>query len=102
YFTFGRGGWIGLAAGLAVAIAVDPRRLQLVTTILVIAPWPALAVWRAYESPSLTTQFSALADASDEGKRLALTMAALAVVSALVLTGFALAAEGVTAGGGGR
>ena len=68
YFTFGRGGWIALAAGLAVAIAVDPRRLQLVTTILVIAPWPALALWRAYESPSLTTQFSALADASDEGK----------------------------------
>jgi hypothetical protein len=98
YFTFGRGGWIGLAAGLAVAIAVDPRRLQLVTTIFVIAPWPALAVWRAYESPSLTTQFSALADASEEGKRLALTMAALAVVSALVTTGYALLADRITVG----
>ena len=98
YFTFGRGGWIGLAAGLAVAIAVDPRRLQLVTTLLVIAPWPALAVWRAYESPSLTTRFSALADASGEGKRLALTMAALAVVSALVTTGYALLADRITVG----
>ena len=39
YFTFGRGGWIALASGLAVAIAVDPRRLQLVTTLLVIVPW---------------------------------------------------------------
>ena len=68
YFTFGRGGWIALASGLAAAIVVDPRRLQLVTTLLVIAPWPALAVWRAYESPSLTTQFSALEDASEEGE----------------------------------
>ena len=67
YFTFGRGGWIALASGLAAAIVVDPRRLQLVTTLLVILPWPALALWQAYESPSLTTQFSALADASDEG-----------------------------------
>ena len=98
YFTFGRGGWIALAAGLAVAIAVDPRRLQLVTTILVIAPWPALALWQAYESPSLTTQFSALADASDEGKRLALTIAVLAVIAALVMTGYAVLADRITVG----
>ena len=98
YFTFGRGGWIALAAGLAVAVAVDPRRLQLVTTILVIAPWPALALWQAYESPSLTTQFSALADASDEGKRLALTIAVLAVIAALVMTGYAVLADRITVG----
>jgi hypothetical protein len=102
YFTFGRGGWIGLAAGLAVAIAVDPRRLQLVTTLLVVAPWPALALWRAYESPSLTTQFSALAEASDEGKRLALTIGALAAVSALVMTGYALLADRIAVGRGVR
>ena len=52
YFTFGRGGWLALAAGIAAAIVIDPRRLQLATTLLVVAPWPALAVWRAYESPS--------------------------------------------------
>ena len=102
YFTFGRGGWIALASGLAVAIAVDPRRLQLVTTLLVIVPWPALAVWRAYESPGLTTQFSALADASDEGKRLALSIAVLAVISALVMTGYGLLANRITVGRGVR
>ena len=96
YFTFGRGGWIGLAAGLAAAIAVDPRRLQLVTTLFVVAPWPALAVWRAYESPSLTTQFSPLAGASHEGKRLAVTIAVLAVASALVTAGFALVSRRVS------
>ena len=68
YFTFGRGGWIALASGLAAAIVVDPRRLQLVTTLLVIAPWPALAIWQAYESPSLTTQFSRSQDASRGGQ----------------------------------
>ena len=96
YFTFGRGGWIGLACGLAVAIAVDPRRLQLVTTLLVVAPWPAIAVWRAYESPSLTTEFSALADASNEGGRLALVIAALAVVSAVVTAAFSFVSARVT------
>ena len=102
YFTFGRGGWIALVAGLAAAVAVDPRRLQLVTTLLVIAPWPALALWQAYESPSLTTQFSALGEASDEGRRLALTIAALAVISALVTTGYALLADRMTVGRGVR
>jgi hypothetical protein len=102
YFTFGRGGWIGLAAGLAVAIAVDPRRLQLVTTLLVVAPWPALAVWRAYESPSLTTEFSALANASDEGGRLVLTIVVLAGVSAVVTAGFALLSARVSVGRGAR
>ena len=88
YFTFGRGGWFALAGALAVTIAVDPRRLQLVTTMFVVAPWPALAVWRAYESPSLTTQFSQLGSASHEGGRLALTIAVLGAVSAAVMACF--------------
>ena len=102
YFTFGRGGWIAVASGLAAAIMVDPRRLHLVTTLLVVLPWPALAIWRAYESPSLTTQYSALEDASEEGARLAVTLAVLALVSALVTTGFALLADRVTVGRGVR
>ncbi|HJS49887.1 MAG TPA: O-antigen ligase family protein [Gaiellaceae bacterium] len=102
YFTFGRGGWLALAAGLAVAIVVDPRRLQLVTTLLLVAPWPAFAVWQAYESPSLTTEFSALADASEEGSRLALTIAVLAVVAAAVTVTFALVSDRVSVGRGVR
>jgi hypothetical protein len=102
YFTFGRGGWIALAAGLAAAMIVDPRRLQLATTLLVVAPWPALAVWRAYESPGLTTQFSQLEGASHEGTRLALTIALLAVVSAAVTAGFTLLGRRVTVGRGVR
>ena len=102
YFTFGRGGWIAVASGLAAAIVVDPRRLRLVTTLLVILPWPALAIWRAYESPSLTTQYSALEDVSEEGARLAVTIGVLAVVSAAAMTAYALLADRVTVGRGVR
>jgi hypothetical protein len=102
YFTFGRGGWLALAAALAVTVAVDPRRLQLVTTLLVVAPWPALAVWRAYESPSLTTEFSQLGSASHEGGRLASSIAVLAVVSAAVTAGYVVMSRRVTIGRGVR
>ena len=100
YFTFGRGGWLAIAAGIAAAIIIDPRRLQLAATLLVVAPWPALAVWRAYESPGLTTQFSQLAGASHEGSRLALTIALLAVASAFATAGFTVLARRVTVGRG--
>ena len=98
YFTFGRGGWLALVAALAVTVAVDARRLQFVTTMLVIAPWPALAVWRAYESPSLTTEFSQLGSASHEGGRLALSIAVLATVSAVVTAGYVVLSRRVTIG----
>ncbi|MBA3562106.1 MAG: O-antigen ligase family protein [Actinobacteria bacterium] len=96
--TFGRGAWIALAAGLAAAITVDPRRLHFVTTLLVVAPWPAIALWRVYDSPSLTTDYSALADASDEGRRLALTIVVLAVASAIATAGFSILSDRVTVG----
>src|SRR5258705_279 len=38
YFTFGRGGWIALGVGLTVMVLIDPRRLQLLATLLVVAP----------------------------------------------------------------
>src|SRR5207302_6395433 len=44
YFTYSRGAWIALALGLLTAIALDTRRLQLITTGLVVAPAPAVGV----------------------------------------------------------
>jgi hypothetical protein len=44
YFTFGRGAWLALAAGLVAAVAVGPGRLQLAATALVLASPAALAV----------------------------------------------------------
>ena len=42
YFTYSRGGWIACSVGLVAMIAIDRKRVQLITTALVLAPWPAL------------------------------------------------------------
>src|SRR5256884_645342 len=54
YFPFGRGVWIALAAGAVFAVAIDPRRLQLLAGLLTLVPLPATAVWLASREPGLT------------------------------------------------
>jgi hypothetical protein len=54
YFTFGRAVWIALAAGLAVAVTVDPRRLQFLAAVLVLGPLPGIAVLAASHESGLT------------------------------------------------
>ena len=44
YFTYGRGAWLALAAGLAVGALLGPRRLQLAATALALAVPAALAL----------------------------------------------------------
>jgi len=83
-FTFSRGSWVALAAGLAAAIALDPRRLQLVVHALMLGPGCALAVGLATRSTALTTLDSSLPRAAHEGHRLALAVAGLSLASALL------------------
>jgi hypothetical protein len=88
YFTFSRGAWIALAAGLVAALALDARRLQLVSGLLVLGPWPALAVWRASGSKPLTHMGAALPAAAHAGHRflvVELLLAAAAAVAGLTL-----------------
>lgn len=92
YFTFSRGAWIALALGLAGALVLDRRRLQLATTLLVVVPAPGLAVWLASRSDALTTRTPVLADASREGHRLAVLIALLTVLA--LAAGAACAAAG--------
>jgi hypothetical protein len=82
YFTFSRGSWIALGAGLLVAVALEPRRLQLLSALLVVGPWPGLAVWRASGEEALTNQRTALAAASHAGHRYLLVVAGLAAAAA--------------------
>jgi tetratricopeptide (TPR) repeat protein len=82
YFTYSRGAWIALAIGLLASIALDPRRLRLVTAMLAIAPWPAVAVWLASQSSGLTNIRSPLATASRDGHRLAFVVLLLALGAA--------------------
>jgi hypothetical protein len=85
YFTFGRSGWIALAAGIAVAVLIDPRRLQLVTTLLVMAPAPVAGVWLAAHSHGLTRAGAPAALAAHDGHRLAVALALLAVANGIAL-----------------
>jgi hypothetical protein len=95
YFTFGRGAWIALAAGLVVAIAVDPRRLQLIAALLVLAPLPAIAVLVASRESGLTHAGTPLARAAHDGHQVALVILLLIAANALLAAIFASAARGI-------
>ena len=88
YFTYSRGGWIALFLGLAVTVAIDRHRLQLITTALVLAPWPVLAIWAASRSSALTHSGAELSAASRDGHGLAVIAIALVVAAALAVLVF--------------
>jgi hypothetical protein len=90
YFTFSRGDWIALAMGFAVVLVLDTRRLQLLLTILVLAPASLLVVWFGSRSEALTTQRSSLTHAAHDGHRLAVVLVGAAALSALLVTCLAL------------
>jgi hypothetical protein len=82
YFTFSRGAWLALAVGLLVAVAVDPRRVQLLATVAFVAPAAAAGVYLASRSRPLTHVHVGLADAAQAGHRLAAELVVLALASA--------------------
>ncbi len=84
YFTFSRGGWIALGIGLVAFIALDPRRLQLITWATTAALAPAVAIAFASRYDSLTTQGPELDAAARDGGRLVLIAIALAAASVLI------------------
>jgi hypothetical protein len=86
YFTFGRSGWIALGVGVVAVVLVDPRRLQLLTTLLVLAPAPAAAVWLAAHSSGLTHAGASAARAAHDGNRLAVALVILAAANAAAVT----------------
>jgi O-antigen ligase len=79
YFTFSRGAWLSLAAGLLLMPLLDPRRLQFAGSVLVVGPWPALAVLLAASSEPLTETGHSLASASADGHQLAAVAVGLAL-----------------------
>ena len=83
YFTFSRGAWIAGAVGVAAAIAVDPRRLQLLAGSAALAAPSALAVLLSSHEDALTRTDAPLSAASDDGHQLAVYLILLAAASAL-------------------
>jgi O-antigen ligase/polysaccharide polymerase Wzy-like membrane protein len=96
YFTFSRGSWVAGAVGLIAAIAVDPRRLQLLVTGLVLAVPSALAVLFSSHEKALTRTDAPLSAASHDGHRLAVYIFLLALASGLAGAGLWLAERRVT------
>ncbi len=91
YFTFSRGSWVAGAVGLAVAIAVDPRRLQLIAGAIALAAPSGLAVLLSSHAEALTRTDAPLSAASDDGHQLAVYLILLAGASALAAALFWLA-----------
>lgn len=91
YFTFSRGAWAALAAGLMFTLAVDRRRLQFGIAAVVLAICPAVAVAVARSSDPLTDSATAsLPAVVRDGHRLALVLVGLAIVQAVILVVFRL------------
>jgi O-antigen ligase len=91
YFTFSRGAWVALVSGFIVAIALDPRRLRLVTTGLALAVPVVLPVWLASRSDALTHRGTTLDAATHDGRRLALSIALFAALAAATAVGLNVA-----------
>ena len=81
YFTFGRGAWFALAGGLAVAVALDPRRAQFVLTAFAVGAPAAAAVALAVRAEALADPDVSLAAAAAAGHSLLPLVAALAILS---------------------
>jgi hypothetical protein len=82
YFTYSRASWIALALALAVTVAVSARRLATVAATALLALPIGLAVLAASRSSALTHRESLLPDAVDQGRRLAMIVAVLALAAA--------------------
>jgi tetratricopeptide (TPR) repeat protein len=95
YFTFGRAAWIALGVGLVVTVSIDPRRLGLIASLLVVGPLPALAVLLCSREPALTHAGATIARVTHEGHHMVLLLALLFVANACLGAGFAFAAKRV-------
>jgi O-antigen ligase len=84
YFTYGRGAWIGLAAGLAALLAAERGRLQVLGRLLAYAVAPAVAVVLASRAHELTSAPGSIAAARHDGHLLAVAIVVLAVFAAFV------------------
>jgi O-Antigen ligase len=84
YFTFGRFPWVALAAGLLVMVALSSDRLQLLATLLALAPAAVLAVWFSSRADALVAEGGSRSDAVHDGRLLAASLVALALAAAAI------------------
>jgi O-antigen ligase len=88
YFTYGRGAWLALAAGLAALLVLERDRVRFLVRMLGAAVAPALAVVLASRAHGLTSEPASVSAATHDGHLLAGAIAVLIAVAALVPAGF--------------
>ena len=96
FFTLSRGSWICLGLALVWTVALEPRRVWLVTALGVLAIAPAAAVLACNRHRALSSETFNLAQASSEGHRLAVILVGLSLMSAAVAALFGLAERRVS------
>ena len=92
YFTFSRGAWVALAAGIVFVVVLSPRRLTFVTALGVLAVPSGIAVGLSYHARPLRLANVPLARATGAGHSLAwqlLLAAALGALAAALWATFA-------------
>jgi hypothetical protein len=98
-FTFSRGSWLALAAGLLTLLILEPERRTLAPRLAAAAPAPTLAIWLSSRAPGLTRADASLHDAARDGHRLGLILLGLiALACVLVLLADRLPAPSPRAG----
>jgi O-antigen ligase len=98
YFTYGRGAWLALAAGLVAVIALEQARSELVIWLLALAAAPAVAVALASRTHGLTREPASVAAATQDGQRLIVAIGVLVFVAALVPAGLERAGRRLAVG----
>ena len=87
YFTYSRGAWLALGLGLLVVVAVSPRRLAIVTSLLLAGIPTAAVVWLASGERALTHQELELDRAVAQGRRVLVFVVGACLVAAALQVG---------------
>jgi O-antigen ligase len=98
YFTYGRGAWLALAAGLVALIVAEHERLGALVGALALALPPAVAVVLAARAHPLTTQAGSFEAAKHDGRLVAVAIVLLGVGAALIPLGLDRARQKVALG----
>jgi hypothetical protein len=88
YFTFGRSGWVALAAGGLVALGLHRHPLRPLALLVALAPLLALDVWLSSRRHGLTHAHATLAQATRDGHALALRLLILCLAAAAIVAVF--------------
>jgi hypothetical protein len=87
YFTYGRGAWLALVAGILALVGLERDRTAIAAAVVALAALPAVAVALSARVHALSGEAGAVVAATRDGHRLAVALVVLALGAALVPAG---------------